>query len=70
VRWLRVGNMLLHLFQSGDPAPQGHHFGIKVNECEDACIRSKGRELGVQIEYRYFSNVYELRDGISPDLRT
>jgi hypothetical protein len=41
VRWLRVGNMLLHLFQSGDPASQGYHFGIKVNDFEDACIRLK-----------------------------
>src|SRR5215210_5785406 len=30
-----------HRCQSGDPAPQGHHFGIKVNEFEDAYIRLK-----------------------------
>ena len=41
VRWLRVGDLQLHLFQSEDPAPQGHHFGIKVNEFEDTYIRLK-----------------------------
>jgi lactoylglutathione lyase len=26
VRWLRLGDLQLHLFQSEDPAPKGHHF--------------------------------------------
>lgn len=61
VRWLRVGDLQLHLFQSGDPAPQGHHFGIEVDDFE--ATYEKVREMGVQEESGYFSNVYELPDG-------
>ena len=61
VRWLRVCDLQLHLFQSEDPAPQGHHFGIDVDDFE--ATYKKARELGVQIEEGYFSNVYELPDG-------
>ncbi|MCA1715852.1 MAG: VOC family protein [Actinobacteria bacterium] len=61
VRWLRVGDLQLHLFQSEDPAPQGHHFGIEVDDFE--ATYKKVRELGVQEESGYFSNVYELPDG-------
>ena len=61
VRWLRVGDLQLHLFQSDDPAPQGHHFGIEVDDFE--ATYEKVRELGVQEESGYFSNVYELPDG-------
>ena len=61
VRWLRVGDLQLHLFQSEDLAPQGHHFGIEVDDFE--ATYKKARELGVQIEEGYFSNVYELPDG-------
>ena len=61
VRWLRVSNLQLHLFQSEDPAPRGHHFGIDVDDFEAAY--EKVRELGVQEKEGYFSNVYELPDG-------
>ena len=61
VRWLRVGNLQLHLFQSEYPAPQGHHFGIEVDDFE--ATYKKVRELGVQEESGYFSNVFELPDG-------
>ncbi len=61
VRWLRVGNLQLHLFQSDDPAPQGHHFGIEVDDFE--ATYEKVREMGVQEESGYFSHVFELPDG-------
>lgn len=61
VRWLRVGDLQLHLFQSDDPAPAAHHFGIEVDDFE-ATYR-KVNELGVGIGEGYFSNVYELPDG-------
>ncbi len=61
VRWLRVDDLQLHLFQSEDPAPQGHHFGIEVDDFE--ATYKKVREMGVQEESGYFSNVYELPDG-------
>jgi lactoylglutathione lyase len=61
VRWLRVGDLQLHLFQSEDPAPQGHHFGIEVDDFE--ATYEKVGEMGAQIEEGYFSSVYELPDG-------
>jgi len=61
VRWLRVGNLQLHLFLSDDPAPQGHHFGIEVDDFE--ATYEKVQEMGVQVESGYFSHVYELPDG-------
>ena len=61
VLWLRVGDLQLHLFQSEDPAPQGHHFGIEVDDFE--ATYEKVGEMGAQIEEGYFSSVYELPDG-------
>ena len=61
VRWLRVGDLQLHLFRSGAPAPEGHHFGIDVDDFEAAY--KKANDLGVGIGDGYFSNVYELPDG-------
>ncbi len=61
VRWLRVGDLQLHLFQSGDPAPRTHHFGIDVDDFE-AAYRKVG-ELGVGEGSGYFSKVYQLPDG-------
>ena len=53
--------MQLHLFQREDSAPQGHHLGSEVDDFDATYKKAWG--LGVQIEYRYFSNVYELRGG-------
>ncbi len=61
VRWLRVGNLQLHLFLSEDPAPRAHHFGLDVGDFE-ATYR-KAEELGVRDEGGYYANVYELPDG-------
>lgn len=61
VRWLRVGGLQLHLFQSEDPAPQGHHFGLDADDFE--AVYSKAEEAGVRITEGYFSKIYELPDG-------
>lgn len=61
VRWLRVGSLQLHLFQSEDPAPAAHHFGLDVDDFE--AVYAKARELGVIEGSGYFSSVYELPDG-------
>jgi|SRR5215216_5270293 len=61
VRWLRVGDLQLHLFQSEEAAPQAHHFGLDVDDFE-ATYR-KAQELGVVEGEGYFSKVYELPDG-------
>lgn len=61
VRWLRVGDLQLHLFLSEEPAPRGHHFGLDVEDFEALYLRAK--ELGVQVAEGYFSKLYELPDG-------
>ena len=61
VLWLRVGDLQLHLFQSDEPAPSGHHFGLDVDDFE--AVYEKARKLGVIDDSDYFSNVYELPCG-------
>lgn len=61
VRWLRVGDLQLHLFLSEEPAPGGHHFGLDVEDFEALYLRAK--EMGVRVAEGYFSKVYELPDG-------
>lgn len=61
VRWLGVGNLALHLFESTEQAPTGHHFGLDVEAFEE--IYQKAEEMGVRIQEEYFSRVYELPDG-------
>lgn len=61
VRWLRLGDLQLHLFESDDPAPQGHHFGIDVDNFEVAY--EKVKEFGAREKQGYFSKLYELPDG-------
>lgn len=61
VRWLRVGNLALHLFESTEQAPSGHHVGLDVDDFE--AVFEKAAELGVRITEGYFSRVYKLPDG-------
>lgn len=61
VRWLRVGDLQLHLFQSGDNAPSAHHFGLDVDDFE--AVYEKAHELGAAEGGGVFSKVYELPDG-------
>ena len=61
VRWLRLGDLQLHLFKSKDPAPRGHHFAINVDDFEGTYLKVK--ELGVREKEGFFSNIYELPDG-------
>lgn len=61
VRWLRAGDLQLHLFRSDDPAPRTHHFGLDVDDFE--AVYRKAPELGAAEASDYFSNVYELPDG-------
>ena len=51
VRWLRVGDLQLHLFLDGDPAPEGHHFALDVDDFEAAYKRAE--ELGIRDKDRY-----------------
>jgi lactoylglutathione lyase len=61
VRWLQVGNLELHLFESEAAAPAGHHFGLDVDDFE--AVYEKAQELGAQVGEGYFSGLYELPDG-------
>ncbi len=61
VRWLRVGDLQLHLFQSDVSAPTRHHFGIDVDDFEAAYRKAK--ELGIVDEHPSPADVYELPDG-------
>lgn len=61
VRWFRVGDLQLHLFQSDSPALSSHHFGLDVDDFE--AVYKKARKLSVVDGSDYFSNVYELPCG-------
>ena len=61
MRWLKVGTLQLHLFQSEETAPTAHHFGLDVEDFEAVYLRAK--EMGAQVEEGYFSKLYELPDG-------
>ena len=61
VRWLRVGDLQLHLFKSEEAAPQGHHIGVDVDDFE--ATYEKVGEMGVREKEGYFSYLYELPDG-------
>jgi YD repeat-containing protein len=61
VRWLKVGTLQLHLFESGEPAVPGQHFGLDVDDFE--AVYQKAEEMGVRVQDGYFSNLYELPDG-------
>ncbi len=58
VRWLRVGDLQLHLFLDEDPAPAWHHFALDVDDFE--AVYARAGELDVRDRY---SAVRELPDG-------
>ena len=61
VRWLRLGDLQLHLFQSEDLAPKGHHFGVDVDDFEATYV--KVGEMDAREKEGYFSYLYEIPDG-------
>ena len=61
VRWLRLGDLQLHLFQSDEAAPRGHHFGVDVDDFEAAY--ETARDLAIHDREAFFSDLYELPDG-------
>jgi lactoylglutathione lyase len=50
VRWLRVGNMQLHLYESNEERAPMQHFGIAVDEFE--AFYRKGQAMGALDEGR------------------
>ncbi len=61
VRWLRVGDLQLHLFLDESPAPERHHFALDVDDFEAAY--KKVQEWGVQVASGNYSTVRELPGG-------
>lgn len=61
VRWLRVGDLQLHLIESEAPAPAAHHFGIDVDDFETVYLKVK--ELGIQDTKLFPPHIYELPSG-------
>ncbi len=61
VRWLRVGDLQLHLFLDDGPAPARHHFALDVDDFEAAY--KKAQEMGVQVASGNYSTVRELPGG-------
>jgi catechol 2,3-dioxygenase-like lactoylglutathione lyase family enzyme len=61
VRWLRVGDLQLHLFFDEVPVPEGHHFALDVDDFEAAY--EKAQEWGVQVSSGNYSTVRELPGG-------
>jgi lactoylglutathione lyase len=61
VRWLRAGDLQLHLVESDETAPGAHHFALEVDDFEAAY--QKAQELDIRYESGYFSYMYQLPDG-------
>ena len=61
VRWLRAGDLQLHLFLDDGPAPARHHFALDVDDFEAAY--EKAQEWSVQVESGNYATVRELPGG-------
>ncbi len=62
VRWLRLGDLQLHIFQvGGQPGRTYQHLGIEVDDFEAAYL--KLRELGAFEEGSRFRYLFELPSG-------
>jgi lactoylglutathione lyase len=61
VRWLRVGDLQLHLFERDAPGPRYHHFGLSVDDLHPVYLKAK--EMGVFDQETFGHHVYELPGG-------
>ena len=61
VRWLRLGDLQLHIYTSQQPAANAQHFGIEVDDFEDAYRRL--RDAGAFDEGTRYALLYELPNG-------
>jgi catechol 2,3-dioxygenase-like lactoylglutathione lyase family enzyme len=62
VRWFRLGDLQLHLFQvSEPPSHTNQHFGIEVDDFEEAFRRFDA--LGLFEDETFFAWLRELEDG-------
>lgn len=61
VRWLRLGDFQLHLYTSDQPRNAGQHFGMQVDDFEEAFRRLLA--AGAFDEDSRFAKLYELPSG-------
>jgi catechol 2,3-dioxygenase-like lactoylglutathione lyase family enzyme len=61
VRWLRLGDFQLHLYQSEQPRNPGQHFGMQVDDFEEAYRRLLA--AGAFDDQSRFGKLYELPSG-------
>lgn len=62
VYWLRLGDVQLHLFQTGTPLGGNHHLGLEVDDFE--AVYRKLEDRGMLItEDGFFFSMYEMPDG-------
>ncbi len=60
VRWLRIGDLQLHLFQRPTPAPSHHHLAVTVDDFQAVYLRAK--EMGILDDGAFGHHIYELPD--------
>jgi len=60
VRWLRLGDQQLHLFQREGPAPLYHHFAVTVALDDLASIYERAASMDVFDRTRFGHHLYEL----------
>lgn len=58
VRWLRIGDLQIHLFQRPTPAPSHHHVALTVDDFQGVYLRA--REMGVLDDTAFGHHIYEL----------
>lgn len=61
VRWMRVGDLQLHLFASEDEGLHGHHFALDV--WDFGVVWERAGRMEVRVEEGSFGGVRELPDG-------
>ena len=62
VVWLELGDLQLHLFETNSPQGGNHHFGMEVDEFDEAYRRLKERGI-FGGGGGYFSHMWEMPDG-------
>lgn len=61
VRWMRIGDLQLHLFERPSAPGTYHHFGVAVPDFAEVCARAQA--MGVVDALTYGHHMFELPDG-------
>jgi catechol 2,3-dioxygenase-like lactoylglutathione lyase family enzyme len=63
VLWLRVGDLQIHLFETGANATGTQHLAIEVDDYEEAYRQLKARGVFGGGSSGFFGSMYEMPDG-------